>query len=97
MPVKRKPQNKNNTKVYEKTLKLGEGFEDPNDCVGAEETTNLGSDDWEQWQLLPEQLLHYPGMIISAISYKMNTFMLFIYVYYLLFFSILNSSHHAKW
>lgn len=49
MPVKRKAQNKNNTKVYEKTLKLGEGFEDPNDCVGAEETTNLGSDDWEQW------------------------------------------------
>lgn len=33
--------------MYEKTLKLGEAFEEPNDYVGAEETTNLGNKDWE--------------------------------------------------
>lgn len=33
--------------MYEKTLKLGEAFEETNDYVEAEETTNHGNEDWE--------------------------------------------------
>lgn len=39
--TQKKPQK--TTEVHERTLKLGDVFEDPNDSVGAEETTNLAS------------------------------------------------------
>lgn len=93
MPVKKKPKNKNNRKVYEKTLKLGEVFEDPNGCVGAEKTRNWPWQWWFGTIVLPKRhsyfqksFCSYLGMRVSVTLAKLTqSFYLFIYAYCIFF------------
>jgi len=60
--------------MYEKTLKLGEASEEPNDSVEAEKTTNPGDKDWERCQsYFQNRFCSGLGMTFSVISCKMNT------------------------